>query len=102
MRRSRKLSKAFVNRITLILTIAFGIALPISLFGGLPSFFGQLAIDPRISPNSSNQTFGFILIGAGFLLSVVGDLFVMPFWQVIKAVIYQDLRNRQEGSDLIL
>jgi hypothetical protein len=102
MRRSRELSKAFVNRITLILTIAFGITLPITLFGSLPSFFGQLAIDPRISPNSSNQTFGFILIGVGFLLSIIGDLFVMPFWQVIKAIIYQDLRNRQEGSDLIL
>jgi hypothetical protein len=36
------------------------------------------------------------------LISTIGDLFVMPFWQVIKAIIYYDLRNRQEGNDLII
>ena len=102
LRRSRELSKAFTGRIVLILTIAFGVTLPITLLGSLSSFFGQIAIDPRISPNSSNQTVGFILIGVGFVLSIVSDLFVMPFWQVIKAVIYQDLCNRREGSDLTL
>jgi MFS family permease len=102
LRRSRELSKAFTGRIVLILTIAFGVTLPITLLGNLASVFGQIAVDPRISPNSSNQTVGFILIGVGFLLSTVGDLFVMPFWQVIKAVIYQDLCNRREGSDLNL
>ncbi len=102
MRRSRELSKNFVNRITVILTIAFGIALPITMFGSLPTLAGQFMIDPRISPNSSTQTFGAILLGVGVLLSMISELFVMPFWQVIKAIIYQDLRNRQEGSDLIL
>ncbi|MFM2305156.1 MAG: hypothetical protein RLZZ135_2569 [Cyanobacteriota bacterium] len=102
LRRSRALSKAFTGRIVLILTIAVGVTLPITLFGSLPSFFGQIAIDPRISPNSPNQTVGFILIGVGFLLNIVGNLFVIPFWQVIKAVIYQDLCNRREGSDLTL
>jgi hypothetical protein len=102
LRRSRELSATFVNRITLILTIAVGITLPITLFGSLPSLFGQVMSDPRISADSSTQTVGTILIGVGFLISTIGDLFVMPFWQVIKAIIYHDLRNRQEGSDLIL
>jgi hypothetical protein len=102
LRRSRELSATFVNRITLILMIAVGITLPITLFGSLPSLFGQVMSDPRISADSSTQTVGTILIGVGFLISTIGDLFVMPFWQVIKAIIYHDLRNRQEGSDLIL
>jgi hypothetical protein len=102
LRRSRELSKVFANRITLILTIAFGITLPISMFGSLPTLVGQVMMNPTISPDSSTQTFGTILLGAGVLLSMISELFVMPFWQVIKAIIYHDLRNRQEGSDLIL
>jgi MFS family permease len=102
LRRSKELSATFVNRITVILTIAVGITLPITLFGSLPSLFGQVMSDPRISTDSSTQTVGVILIGVGFLISTIGDLFVMPFWQVIKAIIYCDLRNRQEGCDLIL
>ncbi len=102
LRRSRELSKTFANRISLILTIAFGITLPITLLGNVPSFIGQVMTSPTISADRSTQAVGGVLILVGVLLSFVSELFVMPFWQVIKAVIYQDLRNRQEGNDLII
>jgi hypothetical protein len=87
---------------TLIITIAFLITLPINAIGNLPSFFGQIITTTTIYNDSATQSMGGILIFVGFLLNLIGELFVMPFWQVIKAIVYYDLRNRREGSDLII
>jgi hypothetical protein len=100
--RSKQLSKTAVRRMTLIITIAFLITLPINAIGNLPSFFGQIITTTTIYNDSATQSMGGILIFVGFLLNLIGELFVMPFWQVIKAIVYYDLRNRREGSDLII
>ena len=57
---------------------------------------------PAISTDSSAQTIGGLLILVGFVLSLLSELLVMTFWQVIKAIVYYDLRNRREGGDLII
>jgi uncharacterized membrane protein len=102
MRRSRELSNTAVKRLQLIIFIAFLITLPISVLGNSPSFIGQFMASPVLSPNKETQVIGSTLMVGGFLLGMISELFIMPFWQAIKAVIYYDLRNRREGSDLVI
>ncbi len=102
MRRSRELSNVAVGRLQLIIFIAFLITLPISTIGNAPSFVGQLMASPTISPNPATQAVGTALMLGGILLGAISELFIMPFWQAIKSVIYYDLRNRREGRDLII
>jgi hypothetical protein len=102
IRRSRELSKSTVGRIQLIIFIAILITSPISLLGNAPSFVGQIMTNPVLFPDEKTQMLGMALVIGGTLLGLISELFVMPFWQVVKSVIYFDLRNRREGSDLIL
>jgi hypothetical protein len=37
-----------------------------------------------------------------FAVSILSGALIMPFWQVIKAVIYYDVRARREGFGLQL
>ena len=100
--RSRQLNEDATRRVGLIITIAFLITLPINVIDSVPSFVGQTISNPILSPDPSAQLIGGALVFAGFLLSLVSELLIMPFWQVIKAIVYYDLRNRQEGSDLTI
>jgi hypothetical protein len=54
------------------------------------------------STDLATQAIGGVLIIGGLLLNLLSELFIMPFWQIIKAIIYYDLRNRREGGDLII
>ena len=99
MRRSRQLSSTAVRTLVLIITVAFLITLPISGLSSAPSLIGQLM---TLSDSQSTIATGSFLVFLGFLLNVAIELFVMPFWQIIKAIVYFDLRNRREGADLII
>jgi hypothetical protein len=102
MRRSKDLSRNMVRRVMLIIAIALLITLPISVIGNAPSTIGQLMANPTLSPDVATQSKGNMLMYGGFFLGVASELIVVPFWQAIKAVIYYDLRNRREGSDLVI
>ena len=102
LRRSRQLSSNTTGRLALVIAIAFGITLPISIIGNIPYIIGRFMSNPVISPDSSTQAVGGVLTLVGLVIGALSELVVMPFWQAIKAVIYYDLRNRQEGNDLIL
>jgi hypothetical protein len=102
MRRSKELSRAAMGRLPLIIFIAFLITLPISILGNAPSLIGQFMASPTLSPDKTNQAIGGGLMIGGFFIAIISELFVIPFWQAIKAVVYFDLRNRREGSDLVI
>jgi hypothetical protein len=102
MRRSRELSRSTVRRVQVIIAIALLITLPISTLGNAPSLIGQFMATPALSPDTATQSMGNILMFGGFFVGVACELIVVPFWQAIKAVIYYDLRNRREGSDLVI
>ncbi len=102
MRRSRELSNTAVGRLQLIIFIALLITMPISTISNIPSIIGQVMANPLLNPSETNKLVGNTLVTGGFFVAMASELFVMPFWQAIKAVIYYDLRNRREGSDLIL
>jgi hypothetical protein len=97
--RSKQLTNTVTGRVILIITIAFLLTLPVSAFGNAPSFIGQVMLS---ASDSSMQVTGGFFIFIGFLLNLLSELFVMPLWQVIKAIVYYDLRNRREGGDLII
>ncbi len=101
LRRSKDLSRNMVRRVMAIIAIALLITLPISVIGNAPSTIGQLMANPTLSPDVATQSQGNVLTIGGFFLGMASELIVVPFWQAIKAVIYYDLRNRREGSDLI-
>ena len=102
MRRSRELSNVAVGRLQLIIFIAFLITIPISSIANLPSIIGQVMASPVLNPSETTKLLGNTLVIGGFLVAMASELFIMPFWQAIKAVIYYDLRNRREGSDLVI
>lgn len=90
--RSRQLSTPFSSRILMILLVAFLIVFPLSILASIPGFatIGQ--------PPTS--TVYIISQALNLVLSMLLELFLMPFWQVIKSVVYFDLRSRLEGADL--
>lgn len=97
--RSWELTKAFILRIQIIILVASLITLPIVLLTLAPIFF----ITPLLSTSSSPDMVlaSFFLMGfLGMILAIVGTTLMMPFWQAIKAVIYYDIRTRQEGLGL--
>jgi hypothetical protein len=99
LRRSRQLSSTAVRPIILIITVAFLITIPLNTISSLPSLIGQAM---TISTTQSVVAMGSFLVFLGFILNIAIELFVMPFWQIIKAIVYFDLRNRREGGDLII
>jgi hypothetical protein len=99
LRRSRKLSSTSVRQIVLIITVAFLITIPLNTISSVPSLVGQMM---ALSTTQSVMAMGSFLLFIGFVLNIAIELFVMPFWQIIKAIVYFDLRNRREGGDLII
>jgi hypothetical protein len=106
IRRSKELSFPFVGRLKLIIFIAFLITLPVGLVSNALTVGGQImqimANNPLAPLSQNNDPLSSGLIAIGLLLGILTELFIMPFWQTIKAVIYYDLVNQQEGRDLLL
>lgn len=93
--RSWDLTKTFMWRIQGIVLVAFIITLPILLlFNYLPRLLLL-----RFETGTTAYAIVYLIT---FIISLVGGIFVMPFWQAIKAVIYYDLRSRREGLGLNL
>jgi hypothetical protein len=106
---SRQLSLPFVWRIQLIVLVAFLITLPLNLIANLPGIASlgmmmeqlrQVGTSPAaLESLGTGNSYVFLQIASavlGFLL----ELFIVPFWQAIKSVVYFDLRSRREGADL--
>jgi hypothetical protein len=90
--RSWRLSAPFSSRILMIILVAFLVVFPLSIIASIPGFAG-IGQPPTSSIYLISQ-------GLNLVLSLLLELFVMPFWQVIKSVVYFDLRSRLEGADL--
>lgn len=93
--RSWHLTKSFMWRIQGIVLVTFAVSLPIVV---LFSYLPRLLLLP-LEPGSTAYTTLYLI---NFIISLVGGILVMPFWQAIKAVIYYDLRTRREGLGLKL
>lgn len=93
--RSWELTKNSVFRIQLVVLVAFLVTLPLI---AVTSYIPQIFL-LRVPPGS---TLYWTIYGISILTSSGSQIFVLPFWQAIKAVIYYDLRSRKEGLGLQL
>jgi hypothetical protein len=105
--RSRQLSKPFVVRIQFIVLVAFLITLPLTALANAPTIayyvmlmnqIVQAGVDPTAIQAMSGNLL--ILQIAGLVLGFLVELFVVPFWQAIKSVVFFDVQSRREGADL--
>ena len=90
--RSWNLSKSSIVRIQFVVLAAYLITIPAAIVSIIPQF-ALLGLEPGSATYS--LVYGLLLI-----LSFVSGIFVLPFWQVVKGVLYYDLRSRREGLDL--
>ena len=110
--RSWKLSQGSALRILLIIVLGGLLTIPFLLLAIAPIVISSMSILPDLLEANSPNEIALILTFIGFqlvpsiLLSVVLfwvlNLVLLSFWQSIKAVIYYNLRSRQEGVDLKL
>lgn len=96
--RSWELTKGSVGRIQWIAVVAFLITLLVNVPVQVISFLLQPATEAATTRGDSGAALLLVLIN--LVLSFGVGALIMPFWQVIKAVIYYDLRARREGLGL--
>lgn len=102
--RAWTLTQGYSSRLLSIVTVAFLITFPLFLIVQFLSVLWQGIMTSQI-PISGPDSANFILIVSyliGFLIGLLGNLVILPFWQVIKGVVYYDLRSRREGLGLQL
>jgi len=93
--RSWQLSKKSIGRIQFVVMAAYLITLPITI---LMTIAPQIAV-VFVEPGSASSAALNLLI---LVLSLAAGVLTLPFWQVVKGVLYYDLRSRREGLDLKL
>ena len=93
--RSWQLTQGAVGRIIAVSSIAFLITLPITaITQGVPTF-----LILKVEQGSAQY---WLIQGISIVMSFISGGFLLPFWQTTKAVLYADLRSRQEGLGLRL
>lgn len=93
--RSWDLTKASIWRIQGITLVGFIVTLPIiALSVSIPEILLF-----RLEEGSAVYS---IVDLISWILSAIGGIITMPFWQALKAVLYYDLRTRREGLGLSL
>jgi len=93
--RSWELTASSVFRIQGVVSLAFLVTLPLL---AVSNYIPQLFLI-RLEPGSTTH---WIVYSVSSLLSFAIEIITLPFWQTVKAVLYYDLRNRQEGLGLKL
>jgi hypothetical protein len=97
--RSWSLTKDAVGRIQWIILVAFLLTLIVSIPTQIITSLLQLALG--VTDDSQGAASAFISL-VSFTISILTGALILPFWQVIKAVLYYDLRARREGLGLQL
>lgn len=100
IRRSWNLTKGAVVRLQGIFFVAFLLTLPISIVVNIVSQVIQLLFALVMSSDSSSPLFTLVYFLIIIGLAIASGALFVPFWQIIKAVIYYDLRSRKEGLGL--
>lgn len=90
--RSWELSKGFVPNIMGIIAVASLITIPLGLIVLIPILITIPTVLINPSPEALLTALG-MLVPLLFIAFACIGLLVMPFWQIIKALIYYDLRN---------
>lgn len=99
--RSWELTNGSVARIQGVVLVAGLMTAPIFALALTPSLLMFPLFMTSKSPEYLVSLVLLFVLVLGILF-ILANIFIMPFWQAIKAVIYYDLRSRREGLDLQL
>jgi hypothetical protein len=102
VRRSWKLTQKNIGRIFTIFLVAGLITLPLQIVASILSNIIQAVLSRIVNAEPTDPAFLAISYIIGYILALILSVFLVPFWQAIKATIYYDLRSRKEGIDLQL
>ena len=94
IQRSWHLTKKSVRRIIVIVSVAFLVTLPLVAFTNYVPSILLLMVE-------EGSSLYWLIYFVSLFISFLGGMIILPFWQVIKAVLYYDLRSRREGLDLL-
>ncbi len=95
------LTKGSTWRIALIAFVISCIMLPVSIVTQLIASFLQIGLTVVLPEQTSGVISGLSTV-LGSALGLLINIVVLPLWQVMKSVIYLDLRTRREGFGLEL
>ncbi|NEQ75170.1 MAG: DUF975 domain-containing protein [Okeania sp. SIO2C9] len=100
--RSWELTKGYVWRIFVVLFIATLVTIPIGIIVQIIAGILENILKATIPANPTDASFQLLLFIMGYSIGLLSNVFLLPFWQAIKAVVYYDLRTRREGMGLQL
>lgn len=98
--RSWQLTKGFSIKILLVILASFLVILPAYLIAGIPFFLFiisiyKLGLAPISSPENTWIINNIMLLIASSVALFVVWFLSLPYWQILKAVIYYDLHSRR-------
>jgi len=108
IKRTWQLSKDSVLPIILTILVATLVSIPFFLVAFVPMIVGAIPLVgqsfAQLSPDEATAVIQPFLIALAIsvLLFFVVSIFTVPFWQIIKSLVYVDLRSRREGLGLEL
>ncbi|NER03070.1 MAG: hypothetical protein F6K17_10775, partial [Okeania sp. SIO3C4] len=100
--RSWELTKGYIGRIFVVSFIANLVTLPIVIIVQVIAGILENILKATIPVNPTDPRFQLLLFLMGYSIGLLSNVFLLPFWQAIKAVVYYDLRTRREGMGLQL
>ncbi|MFP4008727.1 MAG: hypothetical protein ACLFV6_12085 [Spirulinaceae cyanobacterium] len=97
---SWKLTQNNIRFVVRIISIAILVNLPLWTIVQGTSALIQPLIMTWITPDYTLLfVFSYLI---SFIVGIIGNIVLLPFWQTLKAVTYYDLRSRKEGIGLQL
>jgi len=108
VQRTWQLSKDAVLPIILTILVATLVSIPFFLVAFIPMIVGGIPLLGQSFINLSSDEVAALLqpfliaLAISVLLFFVVSIFTVPFWQIIKSLVYIDLRSRREGLGLEL
>jgi hypothetical protein len=98
--RSWQLTKGFSTKILLVILASFLVILPAYLIAGIPFFLFaisiyKLGLSPISLPENAWMINNIMLLIASSVSLFVVWFLSIPYWQILKAVIYYDLHSRR-------
>jgi hypothetical protein len=98
--RSWQLTKGFFARIIPIISIAFLITIPLIIV----FYIFSTGIEPLFVTFFGKETSLFVFVSTLFdiTMNIVTGALSLPFWQIVQAITYYDIRTQKEGLGLEL
>lgn len=101
--RSWQLTQGSFQRLVSVVIVAFVLTIPIQfLIGYLPQIPLEIAARAAGPQSTAYWVIQLVSVILSLFTGAIAGVFILPFWQTIKAVVYFDLRNRREGLGLRL